>query len=409
MTETPTIDPSFFAQMLPFDPFDPSFQADPYPIYRTVGEQGPIVRTPIGLWAVSGYRECGEVLRDARFGWGDGAAVADHFSTAPDGTVVRQFIFMDPPEHTRVRGLVGAAFAARRIERLRARAQELVGTLLAEAVAAAGDGPVDLMSAIAHPLPGVLLGELLGVPAEHHERFRELSADIARGLDPTFFLSPDELARRDNARAELNDYFADLVEQRRREPADDLVSELTSAEEGGDRLTGHELLVTCTLLLSAGYATTVNLIGNGMFALLQRPDQLAWLRQNPAGIGGAVEEMLRFDAPVQMIARTALADVEVAGQQISTGEQVMLIIGAANRDPAAFADPDTLDLSRSGERNLGFGLGIHFCTGAPFARLVAQVTVAALIEKDLELASRTPARIPNFIMRGLAELPVLVR
>ncbi|MDQ2959009.1 MAG: cytochrome P450, partial [Actinomycetota bacterium] len=124
MTETPTIDPSFFAQMLPFDPFDPSFQADPYPIYRTVGEQGPIVRTPIGLWAVSGYRECGEVLRDARFGWGDGAAVADHFSTAPDGTVVRQFIFMDPPEHTRVRGLVGAAFAARRIERLRARAQE---------------------------------------------------------------------------------------------------------------------------------------------------------------------------------------------------------------------------------------------------------------------------------------------
>lgn len=407
MSET-TLDPAFFTQLLPFDPFDPAFHTDPYPVYRAIREQGPVSRTPMGLVAVSGHAECAAVLRDARFGWGDGAAVADHFSTAPDGTVVRPFIFTDPPEHTRVRGLVGQAFAARRVDRLRDRARQITAELLQAAREAAGDGPVDLMSAVAHPLPAIVLGELLGVPAENLERFRELSNDIAHGLDPSFFLSPEEAARRDSARAELNAYFAGLADQRRADPADDLVSELVAAEEEGDRLSGHELLVTCTLLLSAGYATTVNLIGNGMFALLQRPDQLAWLREDPQRAAGAVEEMLRFDAPVQMISRTALAEAEVGGTAIAPGEQLMLMIGAANRDPAVYQDPDELVLSRPTTRNLGFGLGAHFCVGAPMARLTAQVAVAALAGLDLELVAAEPPRVPNIIMRGLAELPVRI-
>lgn len=408
MTETPAIDPALFAQLLPFDPFDPAFHANPYPVYRGVLDRGPVVRTPLGLWAVPGHAEVSAVLRDPRFGWGDGGTVAEHFSTAPDGTVVRPFIFMDPPDHTRVRALVGKAFAARRIDQLRTRAAELVTELLDQARQRAGDGPVDLMSAVAHPLPAILLGELLGVPAEHHERFRVLSADIARGLDPSMFLTPDEVARRDAARAELNEYFAGLAEQRRAEPADDLVSELVAVEEAGDRLTGHELLVTCTLLLSAGYATTVNLIGNGMYALLQAPEQLAWLRGNPAGAASAVEEMLRYDPPVQMISRTALTEVELAGHTVAPGEQLMLMIGAASHDPAVYDDPDRLVLSRQTTRNLGFGLGAHFCVGAPFARLAAQVAVATLADRDLELTTTEPPRVPNIIMRGLAALPVRV-
>jgi unspecific monooxygenase len=351
------------------------------------------------------------VLRDSRFGWGDGAAVAEHFSTAPDGSVVRPFIFADPPEHTRIRTLVTKAFAARRVDQMRAKAQELAEALIGAARAQAGDGPVDLMNSVAHPLPAKLLGELLGVPAEHESRFRMLAADIARGLDPSLFLTPDEITRRDSARAELYEYFAGLAAERRGNPGDDLVSELVAAEEEGHRLTGHELQVTCTLLLAAGFATTVNLIGNGMFALLQRPDQLDWLRANrasPERVADAVEEMLRFDAPVQMISRTALAEVALGDDVIQPGEQLLLLIGAANRDPGIYQDPDALLLSRPARRNLGFGLGSHFCMGAPVARLTAQVAVAVLAALDMELVTDTPARVPNIIMRGLAELPVRI-
>ncbi|EST35017.1 hypothetical protein N566_17880 [Streptomycetaceae bacterium MP113-05] len=407
-SETPQMDPDFFTALLPFDPFDPGFHADPYSVYRTVREKGPVVRTPMGLVVLAGHAECAAVLRDQRFGWGDGASVAEHFSQAPDGTVVRPFIFMDPPDHTRIRSLVSSAFAARRVDGLRARAAELVAELLETARAEAGDAPVDLMSAVAHPLPAILLSELLGVPAEHHERFRKLSADIAHGLDPSFFLTPEEVARRDSARAELGEYFAGLAAERRAKPAEDLISELVAAEEDGERLSDHELLVTFTLLLSAGYATTVNLIGNGTLALLRAPEQLEWLRANPEEVAGAVEEMLRYDPPVQMISRTALEDVEVAGTPIAAGEQLMLMIGAASRDPAVYDDPDSLLLSRPVGRNLGFGLGAHFCVGAPMARLTAQVAVSALTGFELSLETEEPSRAPYIIMRGLRELPVRV-
>ena len=408
MTEAPMLDPGLIAQLLPFDPFDPAFLADPYPSYARVRENGPVTRTPLGLWAVTGHAECSAVLRDQRFGWGDGATVADHFRTEADGSVVRPFIFADPPEHTRIRALVGKAFAARQVDRMRATAEQVVRELIETARAEAGDGPIDLMRAVAHPLPGRMQNALLDVPPEHAARFDELSGDIARGLDPSFLLAPEEIAKRDSARAELYQYIGELAQQRRAHPGTDLISELVAVEEGGDTLTPHELEVTCTLLLSAGYATTVNLIGNGMFALLSHPEQRDWLRAHPDRVPAAVEEMLRFDAPVQMISRVAVAEAEIAGHTVQPGEQVMLMIGAASHDPAVYDDPDEFRPDRPAGRNLGFGLGIHFCVGAPLARLTAQATVSALTALDLELVTETPARVPNIIMRGLAELPVRV-
>lgn len=406
MTEAPLLDPGFISQLLPFDPFDPAFLVDPYPIYRQVRERGPVTRTPLGLWAVSGHEACSAVLRDPRFGWGDGATVADHFSTAEDGSVVRPFIFADPPEHTRIRALVTKAFAARRVDQMREMAQRTVRELIDSARAEAGDGPLDLMRAVAHVLPGKMQSRLLDIPAEHEARFDTLTGDIARGLDPSFLLTPEEATRRDNARAELYEYIGELADRRRAAPGADFISELVAAEESGDRLNARELVVNCTLLLSAGYATTVNLIGNGMFALLNRPEQQEWLRAHPDQVAGAVEEMLRFDAPVQMVSRVALAEAEIAGEKVSPGEQVMLLIGAANHDSEVYTDPDDLVLSRSTSRNLGFGLGIHFCVGAPLARLTAQVAVGALAQLDLALDTDTPTRVPNLVMRGLAELPV---
>lgn len=402
------IDPAIFSQLLPFDPFDPAFHADPYAVYRKIREQGPVTRTPLGLVVVPGHAEVSAVLRDNRFGWGDGATVAEHFSQAPDGTTVRPFIFMDPPDHTRIRGLVSQAFAARRIDALRTRAGELVDELIEKARAEAGDGPVDLIDAVAHPLPAILLGELLGVPAEQHERFRQLSNDIAHGLDPSIFLTPEEVTRRDSARAELNAYFGTLADERRAAPTGDLISELVAAEDTDGKLSGHELVVTLTLLLSAGFALTVNLVGNGMYALLRNPEQAAWLRAHPEEVPAAVEEMLRYDPPGQMISRVALEDAEVAGVPIAAGEQVMLMIGAASRDPEVYEDPDALLLSRPAGRNLGFGLGVHFCVGAPIARLAAQAAVAKLTALDLDLATDEPPRAPYIITRGLKELPVRV-
>ncbi|MFW6692544.1 cytochrome P450 [Streptomyces sp. MAR4 CNX-425] len=402
------IDPAILTQLLPFDPFDPAFHADPYAVYRKIREQGPVTRTPLGLVVVPGHAGISAVLRDNRFGWGDGATVAEHFSQGPDGTTVRPFIFMDPPDHTRIRGLVGQAFSARRVDALRERAGEVVAELVESAVAEADGGTVDLISAVALPLPAILLGELLGVPPEKHARFQALSADIAHGLDPSLFLTPDEVARRDSARAELYEYFGQLADERRAAPTGDLISELVAAEDTEGKLTGHELVVTLTLLLSAGFALTVNLIGNGMLALLQHPEQLAWLRAHPDEVPAAVEEMLRYDPPGQMISRVALADAEVAGEPIAAGEQVMLLIGAASRDPEVYEDPDALVLSRPAGRNLGFGLGVHFCVGAPIARLAAQVAFATLAGLDLELETTSPPRAPYIITRGLKELPVRV-
>lgn len=398
------------ANLLPFDPTDATFRDNPYPIFQKIRESAPLMSTMPGVFVATGFAEAAGVLRNLKFGHGDGTLVASQFHTDEDGNVVKPFVFMDPPDHTRVRSLVTKAFSARMVERLRPRAQELVEQLIADARAADPDGPVDLMGKVAFALPSSLIGELLGVPAEDRALFEGWSDALGRGLDPDFMLTPEEIANRERARVEFDGYFAALADRRRAEPGEDLVSALVAVEEAGDNLTKTELVSTCRLLLSAGYLSTAHLIGNGLFALLRHPDQLAWLRANPDQITGAVEEMLRYDSPVQIAGmRTALADTEVGEQQVPAGSAVMVLVGAANRDPRVFDDPDRFDISRKPERNLGFGLGIHFCIGSPLARLATQTAIGELVRYDLELADENPPRIQNLVLRGLSELPVHVR
>jgi|HigsolmetaAR206D_1030411.scaffolds.fasta_scaffold02454_1 unspecific monooxygenase len=409
MTEAALFDREMLAQLMPFDPFDPEFVSDPYPTYRRMRENGPVLRTPVGMVFVTGHEEASRVLRDPAFGWGDGDLVADQFVPNPDGPPLRPLMFLDPPDHTRIRSLVGRAFSGRAMERIRHRAEAIVERLVAEAVELGRHGPVDLVTAVAHPLQALVLGELMGVGKEHYPRFRGWAADSARGLDPIWLLSPEEVRRRDEARAGFRAHFAELVEARRAAPADDLVSQLVVAQHNGDRLTDLELVTTCATLLAAGYGTTVNLVAGGMLALLRNPDQLAWLRAHPDRVPDAVEELIRYDSPIQVTSRVALRETRLGDLTLVPGEPMFVLIGAANRDPAAYPDPDRLDLSRPSTRNLGFGHGIHFCIGAPMARITARAAFAALIRLDVTLASEDIRYAPGLVVRGPAELPVHLR
>ncbi|WP_329245533.1 cytochrome P450 [Actinoallomurus sp. NBC_01490] len=382
--------------VLGFDPFAPEFSADPYAHYRELRAGGPLIRTPGGLWLSTSFAVCTQVLRDPRFGHGD-----DELSGRPPRRA-RSFLTLDPPEHTRLRRLVSRAFTARLVERLRPRVSAIVDDLLARL-----DGEVDLIAGLAHPLPVIVISEMLGVPPEDEDRFKDWSDALARGLDPDFVVPPDELTYRDRAREEFGDYFRELAARRRAAPGDDLLSGLVAIEE----LSEDDLIATCVLLLVAGHETTVNLIANGTLALLRSPDQLAWFRANPGEAPAAVEELLRYDPPVQLSARVALEDAEVAGQRIGRGEAIMLLLGAANRDPEVFTDPDRLDLTRwltEAPRHLAFGQGIHFCLGAPLARVEGQIALTALMRRDVALLPGPLRYKDNLILRGLAELPVRI-
>jgi cytochrome P450 len=261
---------------------------------------------------------------------------------------------------------------------------------------------------LAYPLPVNVICELLGVPVEDHVRFREWSKEAARALDPVETLSPEEQERRRRVLTAFVEYFEGLIAERRSAPRDDLLSALIAAEEAGDKLSPEELLSTCILLLVAGHETTVNLIGNGTLALLRHPDQLDLLRDDPALARGAVEEFLRYDPPVQMTGRTALEDMEVGGTVVPKGEQAVLLIGSANRDPAQFPDPERLDITRQENHHIAFGYGLHFCLGAPLARLEGEIAFQTLVRRfeGLRLLDEEPPYKENIILRGLAALPV---
>jgi unspecific monooxygenase len=394
--------------VLGFDPFDPAFRADPYGHYRRLGAAGAPARTPAGLWVTTSHALCERALRDPGFGhrpengglWRDGPMRR------------RSFLTMDPPDHTRLRRLVSKAFTARLIERLRPRVEELVEGLLDEAAReSAAAGTVDLIGSLAYPLPVILISELLGVPPEDRDLFKGWSDALARGLDPDFLLPAADLARRDEARDQFAAYFRDLAARRRAEPRDDLLSALVAVSDGGETLSEEELLATCVLLLVAGHETTVNLIGNGALALLRDPDGLARFRASPEAAAAAVEELLRYDPPVQLTLRAALRDRELGGETIRQGEMVLLLTGAANRDPAAFRDPDRLDLSRyaaEAPRHLAFGHGIHYCLGAPLARLEGRIALRRLFEREVTLAEVPLTYRDNLVLRGLSALPVTV-
>jgi pimeloyl-[acyl-carrier protein] synthase len=390
-----------------FNPMDPAFVADPYPTYHRLRAEDPVHHSPLGFWVLTRYDDVIAALRDPRLAKEAIAAfVAARFG-APVPALGVSMLDRDPPDHTRLRSLVSKAFTPRVVEGLRPRIQQIVDGLLDRVH---GAGAMDLVEELAYPIPVIVICEMLGVPVEDHERFKGWSLDIARGLDSVLLPPDSDVPRRSIAsRNALADYFRELIARRRAAPRPDMLSSLIAAEEAGDKLSESELLATCILLLIAGHETTVNLIGNGTLALLRHPDQLRRLRDDPGLIGSAVEELLRFDGPVQRTARIPSEDVVVGGQLIPKGEMVMPFIGAADRDPAQFPEPDRLDLGRTDNRHIAFGWGIHFCLGAPLARLEGQIAINTLVRRlpKLALATETPESRQSLTLRGLKSLPVI--
>ena len=393
--------------MKSFDPMDPEFLADPYPTYHRLRAEDPVHHSPLGFWVLTRYEDVAAILRDARFIKEPLAAlVAARFGSEVPRGVGLSMLDRDPPDHTRLRSLVSKAFTPRVVEGLRPRIQAIVDDLIARAEPA---GSMDLIEEFAYPIPVNVICEMMGVPVRDHERFKGWSLDIARGLD-SIWLPPDsEIPRRSaTARHAISDYFRELIDQRRTSPRGDLLSALIAAEEAGDKLNEEELLATCILILIAGHETTVNLIGNGVLALLRHPAELSRLRATPGLITTAVEELLRYDGPVQRTARVASADATIGGHTIRQGEMVMPFIGAADRDPVQFPNPDRLDITRTDNRHIAFGWGIHFCLGAPLARVEGQIAIDTLVRRlpRLALVGDSVEDRQSLTLRGLKTLPV---
>ncbi|MBW3611577.1 MAG: cytochrome P450 [Actinobacteria bacterium] len=412
---TPTIGP---ADALVFELLaTPEGRADPYPRYARLQEHWPVHRlvfeapgsSPGGTWVLSRFDHCQAVLRHPRLGkdfvamqrrWGlaEGELAAQQAFSAARPSM----LFSDPPDHTRLRGLVAKAFTPRTVEALRPQVLRLTD----EVLDTIGDGETDVMATLAFPLPVKVIGEMLGVPPADRPQFQGLVRASAASLEP--FVSPEVLATSNAATLEMEEYFRHLAVERRREPGPDLFSQLIAAEDDGDQLSELELLSSAILLFAAGFETTTNLIGNGLLALLRHPDQLERLRRDPSLMPSAVEELLRYDSPVQVNGRIALDDVEVDGHPFPAGSTVLTLLGAANRDPRRFPDPHRLDVGRRDGASMSFGSGIHFCLGAALARLEGQVVFGRLLERysRIELLDDSPRYRDSITLRGLAELPV---
>jgi pimeloyl-[acyl-carrier protein] synthase len=393
---------------LVFNPFLPEFHQDPYPFYARLRTEDPVHQSPLGFWVLTRYDDVVTTLRDPRFGRAGfhPMLAGGQTRTASPDRLPPSMLFQDPPDHTRLRALVNKAFTPRVVEAMRPHIQEIVDRLLDRVLPT---GTMDVIEDLAYPLPVTVICEMLGVPVTDQAAIRQWSADLARSLDaigPQADVAVQE--RGEQARHALAEYFRAQIPERRRQPRSDLLSALIAVEEQGDRLTERELLAMCVLLFVAGHETTVNLIGNGMLALLRHPDELERLRAEPPLIPSAVEELLRYDSPVQRSARIPSADVVIDGHTIRQGTMVVAAIGAANRDPAQFADPDRLDVARRDNRHVSFGFGIHFCLGAPLARLEGQVAIGTLIRRapHLRQASEALEWRESSTLRGLKALPV---
>ncbi|WP_131784702.1 cytochrome P450 [Protofrankia symbiont of Coriaria ruscifolia] len=398
---------------LVFDMFSPARRADPYPCYHAAREVGALVPSPLGAYLVTGYRDCTTVLQDPAWGHGYSDGISPFRPGVAADDIPGSFIRMDPPDHTRLRGLVGRAFTPREIGGLRPRIERIAAELF-DAVVDAGE--IEIVDALASRIPLTIICDLLGVPAEGYSRFDGWARALARGLDPDVLLSPEELRQRDDAADAFNEYFRDVVAQRRARPGDDLISRLAALEQDGDRLTGTELLDICVLLLFGGYETTVHMTGNCVLALGRHPEQLALLRTRPDLAPAAVDELLRFDPPVQFTNRVALQERQLAGRTFARGEGVVILIAGANRDPRIFPAPDRLDLTRFaggglGPRHLAFGLGVHFCLGAQLARMELEIILAMLVRRvtAIDILDSSPNYHDTLTIRGLRNLRVRLR
>ncbi|MDT0479869.1 MULTISPECIES: cytochrome P450 [Streptomyces] len=400
--------------MAAFDPWDPAFLADPYPAYAELRANGRVqYYEPTNQWLVPHHADVSALLRDRRLGrtyqhrfthedFGRTAPPAAHepFHTLND----HGMLDLEPPDHTRIRRLVSKAFTPRTVEQLRPYVTRLAGELVDRLVA---EGGGDLLTDVAEPLPVAVIAEMLGIPEADRAPLRPWSADIC-GM---YELNPPEdvAARAVRASVEFSDYLRELIAERRKNPGDDLISGLIAAHDEGDRLTEQEMISTCVLLLNAGHEATVNATVNGWWALFRNPDQLAGLRADHSLVPRAVEELMRYDTPLQLFERWVLDEIEIDGTTIPRGAEIALLFGSANHDPATFPNPERLDLTRADNPHISFSAGIHYCIGAPLARIELAASMTAVLEKAPTLAlAAEPQRKPNFVIRGLEGLSVEV-
>lgn len=384
---------------------DPDFAADPYPALAELRRQGPLLwHEPSERWLATTHASVGAVLRNRALGrlWTDLEPAGE---MEPFNTLHRnQLMENEPPAHTRMRRLLAGAFGRGHVERLRPRIEDLAASM-ADRLDGGSDGRVDLLAEYAEPLPVFVIADLLGVPRDDHESLRDWSQAIVHMYEP----SVDEATRA--AAVEASEQFAayvrEVVEHRRRHPGDDLVTDLIAARDSGEKLSDDELVATVVLLLNAGHEASVNTFGNGMAALLDHPDQLARVISGEVGADVALEELIRFDAPLQLFERTATADVEIAGTVVEAGQVVACLMGSANRDADVFESADSFDVARDPNPHVGFGMGLHFCLGAPLARLELQISLRALLERHPRLGPVLEApRRPTWVLRGYEKLIV---
>jgi cytochrome P450 len=398
----------------------PAYWKNPYPLYHQLRRKHPVRRDPLApVWVLTRYADVVAYLRDPRF-------KKDPFSSdvlpdrlrsqmelpddQPQAGVMpagpQSMLFLDPPRHTRIRGLFNKAFTPRTVQVLRPRIEQVARQML-DKVEETG-GSMDLIRDLAYPLPTVVIAELLGFPPEDYERLKKWSDDFAATL--SFTPTTDQQNAAARSREEMRQYFEKVTERLRAQPEDNLISGLLAAEYEHSKLSKQELFANCVLLMAAGHETTTNLIGNGVLALLQNPDLLNLLRDRPGLIESAIEELLRYDSPVQWTSRVAAENVTIGDKQIARGEMVIGSLGAANRDPEQFRDPDRLDITRTDNRHVAFGAGVHFCLGSALAKMEGEIAISALVERfsKIELTKKRFDWRSGAVFRGLYHLPLRV-
>lgn len=391
--------------VMEFNPYLPEFHADPYPFYHQLRTEDPVHRSSLGPWLIARYADAHALLRDRRLGRDFGAFLDAQMGPSQLRQMLgRTMLFNEPPDHTRLRTLVSKAFTPRVVEGMAPRIQALVDQLLDRVETA---GRIDIVGDLAYPLPVAVISEILGIPVEDDALLRGWSRDFAATLE--FVLTPEILERGNAAAHASTEYLQSLIAARRAHPRDDMLTRLIDAEEQGQKLTEDEIISTCLFLFSAGHETTTGLIGNAMLALFRHPDQWRKLASEPGLVRSAVHEFLRYDSSVQMAGRVATADVEVGGRTIAAGDVVVVLLGAANRDPERFADPDVLDVGRANNEPLSFGGGIHHCLGAALGRLEIESAIGTLLRRFPALrpaAEHEPLTWRDTVaIRGLQSLP----
>lgn len=391
-----------------FNPTSPEFIANPYPVYAYLRENAPVVKTPYGFWLLARHEDVSTLVKDRRFGKGFAPRIKARYGEKYlDEPAIRSLGLMmltqDPPAHSRLRGLVTKAFTTRSIEALRERIEAIAHELIDEVE---GKGSMDVIADFAHKLPVEVICDMLGIPEAHRERFARGSQVSGRLIDPTP-LSDEELAQANERTQVSQQYFNALFELRRNDPGEDLTTHLVQAEEAGDKLSDEELTANIMLLFGAGHETTSNLIGNGLLALHNNPEQLALMKSGEINWPDAIEELLRYDSSVQLTSRACMESTEFCGVEVPAGEQIVGLLGSANRDPNVYDSPEQLDITRSGVRAMSFGGGIHICLGARLARLEGEVAFRTLMERLPGLELDAPEDLQwrqTFTLRGLERL-----